>query len=70
MSAIAQAPRTYNVAVGLLNLLGNALKMVDELEEAAYEEEMVSFIFVARDLRKRIKENYDYLERIIKTSFG
>ena len=70
MSAVSEAPRTYSIALGLLNLLGNALKMIDDLEEAAYEEEEVAFIFVAQDLRKKIKESYDYLERVVKISFG
>ena len=66
MSAVAAAPHTLRIAVRLLQAITHALQLTDELEDTAYREAEIPFVFAAREVRKHLEESYTILEKFVK----
>ena len=58
--------QTMQTALRLLQVLGHALQLTDELEDIAYREAEISFVFAAKEVRRRVEEGYEILEKFIR----
>lgn len=70
MAAVASAPRTLRVALDLLHALDDALALATRLEEVAYEEVELGFMFAAREMKKTLTAHKETLEKLIKSKTG